>query len=159
MKFISRNAHLFDLEKYGLVDKARDGSKEVKNIADIPVPLHPALKKVWQQVERDNSHINSSLINVEEVKAGIRDKVEKSQEMLSVGEQRELYFQLLVLQGLKQDDMQNQMPSLREMTNDLERWRKEVVANKYTPKASILRQDIDTTRTSSKSRGLAELQL
>ncbi|WP_235082148.1 hypothetical protein [Anabaena sp. 90] len=46
LKFISRNAHLFDLEKYGLVDKARDGSKEVKNIADIPVPLHPALKKV-----------------------------------------------------------------------------------------------------------------
>ena len=159
LKFISRNAHLFDLEKYGLVDNARDGAKEVKNIADIPVPLHPVLKKVWQQVEKDNSNINSSLINADEVKAGIRGKVEKSQEMLSVGEQRELYFQLLVLQNLKDDDLQDKMPPLKVITNDLERWRKEVIGNQYTPKASILRQDIDTTRTSSKSRGLAELQL
>ena len=159
LKFISRNAHLFDLEKYGLVDKARDGSKEVKNIADIPVPLHPALKKVWQQVERDNFNMDSSLINADEVKAGIRDKVERSQEMLSVGEQRELYFQLLVLQNLKGDDLQNKMPPLREITNDLERWRKEVVANKYTSKTSILSQDIDATIISNKSRGFTELSL
>ncbi len=156
LKFISRNAHLFDLEKYGLVDKARDGSKEVKNIADIPVPLHPALKKVWQQMERDNSHINSSLINVEEVKAGIRGKFEKSQEMLSVGEQRELYFQLLVLQNLKHDNLQSQMPPLREITNDLERWRKEIVANQYTPKASISTQNMDTTKRSMKSINVTE---
>ena len=159
MKFISRNAHLFDLEKYGLVDKARDGAKEVKNIADIPVPLHPALKKVWQQVERDNSHINSSLINTEEVKAGIRDKVEKSQEMLSVGEQRELYFQLLVLQNLKHDDLQDKMPPLREITNDLEKWRKEVIGNQYTPKATIVTQNMEATNTSMKFRNTTELLL
>jgi hypothetical protein len=157
LKFISRNAHLFDLEKYGLVDKARDSSKEVKNIADIPVPLHPALKKVWQQVEKDNSNINSSLFNTEEVKAGIRDKLEKSQDMLSVGEQRELYFQLLVLQNLKHDDLQNQIPHLKEMMNDLEKWRKEVIANKYTPGGSISTQNMDATRTSIKSRGVSEL--
>jgi hypothetical protein len=156
LKFISRNAHLFDLEKYGLVDKARDGSKEVKNIADIPVPLHPALKKVWQQVEKDNSHINSSLINAEEVKTGIRDKFEKSQEMLSVGEQRELYFQLLVLQNLKHDDLQNQMSPLKEITNDLEQWRKETVSNQYTPKINIFRENMDTTMTSNKSRCVSE---
>lgn len=159
LKFISHNAHLFDLEKYGLVDKARDGSKEVKNIADIPVSLHPALKKVWQQVERDNSHINSSLINVEEVKAGIRDKVERSQEMLSVGEQRELYFQLLVLQNLKHDDLQNQMPPLRDIINDLEKWRKEVFTNQYTPKMSIWRDDVNATRKSSKLKDMSELSL
>jgi len=159
LKFISRNAHLFDLEKYGLVDKAMDGAKEVKNIADIPVPLHPALKKVWQQVERDNSHINSSLINVKEVKAGIRDKFEKSQEMLSVGEQRELYFQLLVLQNLKDDDLQNKIPPLRDITNDLEQWRKETVFNKYTPRASILTQNMDTTKRSMKSRNVTEYSL
>jgi hypothetical protein len=156
LKFISRNAHLFDLEKYGLVDNARDGAKEVKNIADILVPLHPALKKVWQQVERDNSHINSSLINVKEVKAGIRDKFEKSQEMLSVGEQRELYFQLLVLQNLKDDNLQSQMPPLREMTNDLERRRKEVVANKYTSQTSILRNGMNS-HVSNKYRYKLEL--
>jgi hypothetical protein len=159
LKFISRNAHLFDLEKYGLVDKARDGSKEVKNIADIPVPLHPALKKVWQQVERDNFNINSSLVNVEEVKTGIRDKFEKSQEMLSVGEQRELYFQLLVLQSLKHDDLPNQMPHLREITNNLERWRKEIVVNKYTSRESILTQNMDTTRKPMKSRDVTEYSL
>jgi hypothetical protein len=152
LKFISRNAHLFDLEKYGLVDNARDGAKEVKNIADIPVPLHPALKKVWQQVERDNSHINSSLINADEVKAGIRDKVENFQEMLSVGEQRELYFQLLVLQNLKHDDLQDKMPPSREITNDLERWRKEVIENRCTPRASILTQNLDAMRRKVKFR-------
>ncbi|MBD2694298.1 hypothetical protein [Anabaena catenula] len=159
LKFISRNAHLFDLEKYGLVDKTRDGSKEVKNIADIPVPLHPALKKVWQQVERDNSHINSSVINAEEVKVGIRDKVEKFQEMLSVGEQRELYFQLLVLQSLKDDDLLNKMQPLREITNDLERWRKEIIENKYTPKMDILREDMNAKRTPSKSSYTDQLSL
>ncbi|AFZ28583.1 hypothetical protein Cylst_6363 (plasmid) [Cylindrospermum stagnale PCC 7417] len=159
LKFISHNAHLFDLEKYDLVDKARDGSKEVKNIADIPVPLHPALKKVWQQVERDNSTNTSSLINGKEVKAGIQDKLEKSQEMLSVGEQRELYFQLLVLHNLKHDELQNQMPPLREMSNDLERWRKEVIANKYTSKTSILRQEIDASMKFNTSRGVSELSL
>ncbi|MBE9258673.1 hypothetical protein [Dolichospermum sp. LEGE 00246] len=156
LKFISRNAHLFDLEKYGLVDKARDGSKEVKNIADIPIPLHPALKKVWQQVERDNFNMDSSLINAEEVKTGIRDKFKKSQEMLSVGEQRELYFQLLVLQNLKHDDLQNQMSPLKEITNDLEQWRKETVSNQYTPKINIFREDMDTTMTSNKSRCVSE---
>jgi hypothetical protein len=160
LKFISRNAHLFDLEKYGLVDKAMDGSKEVKNIADIPVPLHPALKKVWQEVERDNSHINSSLFNAEEVKAGIRDKLEKSQEMLSVGEQRELYFQLLVLQNLKDDDLLNKIPPLREIMNDLEKWRKEIIANKYTPKTSILRQNIDASiKFNTSSREVYKLSL
>jgi hypothetical protein len=159
LKFISRNAHLFDLEKYGLVDKTRDGSKEVKNIADISVPLHPALKKVWQQVERDNSHINSSLINAEEVKSGIRDKVEKSQEMLSVGEQRELYFQLLILQNLKGDNLQSKMPPLRDITNDLERWRKEVVANKYTPKVSIISQNMDAKKKSNNYRNVTEYSL
>ena len=117
------------------------------------------VKKVWQQVERDNSHINSSLINAEEVKAGIRDKVEKSQEMLSVGEQRELYFQLLVLQNLKHDDLQNQIPSVGEITNDLERWRKEIVANKYTSRVSILTENMDATRKSIKSRGVTEHSL
>jgi hypothetical protein len=150
---------LFDLEKYGLVDKTRDGSKEVKNIADISVPLHPALKKVWQQVERDNSHINSSLINAEEVKSGIRDKVEKSQEMLSVGEQRELYFQLLILQNLKGDNLQSKMPPLRDITNDLERWRKEVVANKYTPKVSIISQNMDAKKKSNNYRNVTEYSL
>ncbi|BAZ83732.1 hypothetical protein PN497_09005 [Sphaerospermopsis kisseleviana CS-549] len=160
LKFISRNAHLFDLEKYGLVDKTKDGSKEVKNIADIPVPLHPALKKVWQEVERDNSHINSSLFNTEEVKAGIRDKLEKSQEMLSVGEQRELYFQLLVLQNLKDDDLLNKIPPLREIMNDLEKWRKEIIANKYTPKTSILRQNIDASiKFNTSSREVSKLSL
>ena len=150
---------MFDLEKYGLVDKARDGSKDVKNIADIPVPLHPALKKVWQQVERDNFNINSSFINAEEVKAGIRDKLEKSQEMLSVGEQRKLYFQLLVLQNLKHDNLQSQMPHLTEITNDLEKWRKEIVANKYTSRVSILTENMDATRKSIKSRGVTEHSL
>ncbi len=159
LKFISRNAHLFDLEKYGLVDKARDGSKEVKNIADIPVPLHPALKKVWQQVERDNFNMDSSLINAEEVKTGIRDKLEKSQEMLSVGEQRELYFQLLVLQNLQHDDLQNQMPPLRDIISDLEKWRKEVIGNQYTPRASILTQNMEATKRSMQSRNVTEYSL
>ncbi|WP_235082151.1 hypothetical protein [Anabaena sp. 90] len=110
-------------------------------------------------MERDNSHINSSLVNADEVKAGIRDKLEKSQEMLSVGEQRELYFQLLILQSLKDDNLQNKMPPLREITNDLERWRKEVIANNYTPKMSILREDLDATRKSSKSRDVASFSL
>lgn len=67
-------------------------------------------------MERNNSHINSSLVNVEEVKAGIRDKLEKSQEMLSVGEQRELYFQLLVLQSLKDDEQQSKTLPLKIFT-------------------------------------------
>jgi hypothetical protein len=79
--------------------------------------------------------------------------------MLSVGEQRELYFQLLVLQNLKGDDLQNQMPPLREMSNNLERWRKEIVSNKYTPKASILTQNMDTTKRSMKSRNVTEYSL
>lgn len=159
LKFISRNAHLFDLEKYDFGDKARDGSKQTKSIADIAVTLHPALKKVWQQVERNNYRNTSSLINAEEVKAGIQDKLEKCQEMLSVGGQRELYFQLLVLQNLKHDSLQNQMPPLKEVINDLEQWRKEIISNKYTPKTSILRNDIDAMRTSSTSKGIAELSL
>ncbi len=97
------------------------------------------------------------LLNAEEVKAGIRDKLEKSQEMVSVGEQRELYFQLLVLQSLKEDDLQNQMPPLRKITNDLEKWRKEVIKNQYTSRASILTQDMDVTKISNNFKGVSEL--
>jgi hypothetical protein len=45
---------------------------------------------------------------------------------------------------------------LRDITHDLERWRKEVVANKYTPKVNIIAHNLNAKRTFSKFREITK---
>ncbi|WP_414545004.1 DUF3854 domain-containing protein [Nostoc sp. CCY0012] len=99
--------------------------------SDILLPLHPELATAWHKLEESVGWSSSANQGNEQ----FREKLQQ-QHKLTVGEQRELYFKILV--QTKDEQMQLGrtdiiLPNLSVITNDLLSLRRESINSTYTP--------------------------
>lgn len=157
LKFISENAKAFDIGKT-FTNKTGEQQRSNQSVSEIKVPLHPAIADAWNQLNAlDDSKWHPELKQENErIKQNLQDFDGK----LSIGEQRELYFQILAQQRLDSSTEQNKIPTLKEIMKDLLSWRQEDISNKYTPKEYIpIAQEISANKNYGSSKSKAELSL
>ena len=136
LKFVVANANYLNNNQYSSTLEA-----QAPTAAEIPLPLHPGLKKEWEKIE-------SALLNEE-----LRNKIKIQEGKLSVAEQREVYA-LIEMQNQFQLDTTGQsninLPSLKHIIQDLSQQRKDIINQTYkpTPKTN------NAQRTTSKKNNI-----
>jgi len=133
LKFISENAKAFDLGH--TLGNSRGQQQPQESVSEIKVPLHPAIQKAWNQLETEGDPNSYSSVTQENER--IRQNLQEFGGKLSIGEQRELYFQVLAQQRLDSSIEQIKMPPLKEIMQDLEQLRKAAISERYTPSEQI----------------------
>ena len=128
IQFIAKNTKSLNSLDGSLVGSV--GNQErLPFVSQIQVPLHPDLKKAWDYLNGHGWSVNTQAGN-DRIKATL----EQSKGRLSVAEQRELYYKcLLHHQELMSAPNPIQLPSIKDVMKDLERWRKEAISAHYTP--------------------------
>lgn len=157
LKFISENAKAFDIGK-NFTNKTGEQQRSNQSVSEIKVPLHPAIADALNQLDAlDDSKWHPSIKQENE---RIKQNLQDFRGKLSIGEQRELYFQILAQHRLDSSTEQIEIPPLKEIMKDLLSWRQEDISNKYTPKEHIsMTQEISSSKNYSNSKSQAELSL
>ncbi len=157
LKFISENAKAFDIGKT-FTNKTGEQQQSNKSVSEIKVPLHPAIADAWNQLNAlDDSKWHP---DIKQENERIKQDLQGFDGKLSIGEQRELYFQILAQQRLDSSTEQIEIPPLKEIIKNLLSWRQEDISNKYTPKEYIpIAQEISANKNYDSSKSKAELSL
>ncbi|MCC5618215.1 DUF3854 domain-containing protein [Nostoc sp. CHAB 5836] len=126
------------------------------NVESIPLPLHPLLGQYWLDLETTGSW--SSVAN--QGNYPMRDKIIHTLQ-LTIGEQRELYNQILLksLVELRHHGTTNiSLPPLSEILQDLMSVRSEAIDSTYSPKVEV-RSPKEKQRHQNSSTPSADVEL
>ncbi|MBO3458439.1 hypothetical protein G7B40_025230 [Aetokthonos hydrillicola Thurmond2011] len=156
LKFISENAKAFDLgNTFG---NSRGKQRPKESVSEMKIPLHPAIQKAWNQLETQGDYKWHS--NIRQENERIRQKLQDFEGKLTIGEQRELYFQIIAQQQLNLSTEQFKMTPLEEIMKDLKQWRQEEIFNQYTPSEQIpFSAQKTAARTTAATKSKSELSL
>ena len=156
LKFISQNAKAFDLRN--TLGNSKGQQQLEESVSEIKVELHPAIRKAWNQLETQGDSKWHSSIRQENER--IKQNLQEFGGKLTIGSQRELYFQILAQQQLNSSTEQFKMPQLKEIMKDLKQWRQEDISNRYTPSEQIpFAPEKTAARTTAATKSKSELSL
>ena len=132
LKFVAANANYLNNNQYS---STLETKAPPNNAADIPLPLHPALKREWNKVESMSNGKGWNQIT-EQGNEELRNKLKTQKGKLSIASQREMYAKL-TLQSKIQFDTTGQtnisLPPLKHITQDLSQQRKDSINETYKP--------------------------
>ncbi|MBD2450508.1 DUF3854 domain-containing protein [Nostoc sp. FACHB-152] len=107
-------------------------------VRDPHLPLHQDIATHWHNLEQNKAW--KSVAN--QYNYPLRDKLEKTGK-LSIGEQRELYYKILLQSQVEQHNQGKtdiSLPPLEDILQDLMAQRRQFIDNTYTPKTEIYSQ-------------------
>ncbi|BAY87776.1 hypothetical protein NIES267_73000 (plasmid) [Calothrix parasitica NIES-267] len=142
LKFMVKNANILNNNHLSIFENKPSNI----SVAEIPLPLHPSLKKEWDKLESIPNNRGWSQI-AEQGNEEIRAKLNIQEGKLSLGEQREIYVKINLqsqIQAYKAGKSSINLPPLSSITEDLKKYRQRIINNFYNLNHKHTNKEKDT---------------
>ena len=109
------------------------------SVAEIPLPLHPALAREWEKIE-STPNGKGWTQTTEQGNDELRNKLKTQEGKLSIPEQREMYAKLALQRQIQLNTIGKSninLPPLKNIIKDLGKQRQSVINKTYAPTPKI----------------------